>query len=281
MNFSETIGILRQRKWTLIPMLLLTVVLVVAAFVKTPALYEANSSLVLLAPTQVIGEAADTVVNPFLNFGGSQDTAAQVLQARMGDDLIAEALADQGVDGEWTFEIQGGGGPLGIITVQEDSSKAAIKSAGLIAASAQEQFVQMQVEAGSPAAQLISLKNLTTPNTTETVNKNKVRNAAAVGAAMLLLTLGLIFGLEGISRSRRRNTAPHSGADDSGATATGGRTEPAAESASDAAGSAPAWGSTPAARGQDVPPFSAWPAADDPSRTTDMAAATRSTTSRD
>jgi uncharacterized protein involved in exopolysaccharide biosynthesis len=206
MNLSETLGVARRRKWLLIPLVVLSVALSVAAFLVTPASYEAKSSLVLLAPTQVV-EGDTTPVNPFLNFGGSQDTAAQVLQVRMGDDQVHERLEDEGVTGEWTFEIEGSAGPLSVITVEEDSPKAAIRSAAIIAETAQEQFTDMQIQAGSPEAQLINLKAVTTPGTTKTITQARIRNAAAVLALGLALSIGLVFAVEGVSRSRRRAAA--------------------------------------------------------------------------
>ena len=125
MSMRDSLRILRRRWYVLVPGLLVGLVLTVAVFRATPPEFEATASLVVLSPTEVVGQQADGPINPFLNFGGSQDTAAQVLGVRMGDAKVLEELEKNGVKGDWKFEIQGTAGPLSLVTVTESAATGA------------------------------------------------------------------------------------------------------------------------------------------------------------
>lgn len=204
MSLQDAFRVLNRRRVFVVPLLLLTVGLATVAFAITPKQYEAVSSLVVLTPTEVPGAEVDGPVNPFLNFGGSQVTAAEVLAVRMGDATVLKQLEEAGVETDWTFEVQSETGPLALVTVLGPGVEEVTAATQEIVAAAQSQFNAIQLDAGSPESQLVRLDLVSSPAEPDAIIGNRLRNAIAVLGAGIVGTVLLAFAVEGISRSRSR-----------------------------------------------------------------------------
>ena len=207
MDLGDLGRVLRHRKILVSVLLMVTAVASVAGFTRSKVQYKTQASLVVLAPSKPVVPGSKSTdearsINPFLSFGGSQETAAQVLLVRMSDDAIGLKLEEAGVRGEWKFEIKGGSGPLIQVTATEASPDQARSSAGHILDAAGEQLTALQREAGSPDDQMIRMSVVNTPNTPEAVYDGKIRSTALVVALGLLLTIGVPMAVEGVARGR-------------------------------------------------------------------------------
>jgi hypothetical protein len=178
-------------------------------FMKVPLQYTSQAQLVVLSPTKPVVAGAATpseptpAVNPFLAFGGSQEVAAQVLLVRMSDDSVGRRLADDGVVGEWKFDIRGGSGPLLQITATEATPEQASASAEKIMTVATNEFARLQRDAGAPDDQQIRVSVVNVPSKAEPVFDGKIRTSVLVAALGLLAAIGVPLSIEGIARARR------------------------------------------------------------------------------
>ena len=148
-------------------LLCITVAASVGAFLKAPVTYQTEADMVVLASTRQVANGADAAtpdgsrtVNPFLSFGGSQGTAAQVLKVRMSDDTVGNQLKDEGVDDEWKFEVIG---DVIQITARGATPGQAIASAQHIIDAGTDQLGALQREAGSPDDQVLRASVVTAP----------------------------------------------------------------------------------------------------------------------
>jgi uncharacterized protein involved in exopolysaccharide biosynthesis len=205
MDFMATLRILVQRWYIVVPLLLLTVGGTVAAFSSAPPEYQTKASLVVLSPQTEVGIDPNVPkdVNAFLNFGGSQEVAAQVLQVRMSDTKLVERLESEGVGGSWTFEVQGGSGPLIDVVVTEETPERALASANRVLDLATSELADLQTEAGSPKPQLIRLSVVSSPSDPEQQYKKKIRAATVLAALGIAAALGATLATEGVLRGRR------------------------------------------------------------------------------
>ncbi len=213
MDLADVTRALKHHKVLVGTLISLTIVAAAFVFVHVPQRFKTTAALVVLSPTKPVvpgaksADEAVQTVNPFLSFGGSQETAAQVLQLRMSDDAVGHQLEDVGVRGVWTFEIKGGSGPLISVTATEATADAARASADHILATAADQFASLQREAGSPPDQMIRVSVVNTPAPPEPVYDDKIRTTALVAMLGLLATIAIPLAVEGASRARAARRA--------------------------------------------------------------------------
>jgi hypothetical protein len=223
MELAEVGRAVLKHKFIAGTLLAATVAGSVAGFVKTPTTYQTEASLVVLAPTKQVSTAPSPAgnaggvqtVNPFLSFGGSQETAAQVLMVRMSDDEVANELDGLGVNSQWKFEVKGGSGPVINVTATGATPDKALASAQHIVDTAMDQLTKLQNDAGSPQDQLIKASEVTTPSVPTRVYDTNLRVAVLIAALGLLLTIGIPNAIEGVKRGRARRGDPDAGSGES------------------------------------------------------------------
>ena len=209
MELADVGRALRAHKVLVTVLFLVTAAAAVATFTQARLSYQTKAAMVVLSPTKQVptgstsGSTPDRVINPFLNFGGSQETAAQVLTVRMSDDAVGLRLEEDGISGEWTFAVLGDSGSVIQVTATGPDAASSSESAEHILDSATEEFATLQREAGAPEDQLIRVAVVNTPSTPEPVYDTKIRMAVLVAALGCLLTLAIAMAIEGVRRGRR------------------------------------------------------------------------------
>jgi hypothetical protein len=208
MDLGEVGRIVLKHKVVAGILLVATVGAAAAAFMKAPLPYQTEAALVVLAPIKQVPTGPQTTddvartVNPFLNFGGSQETAAQVLVVRMSDDVVGQKLETAGVRSEWKFDIKGGAGPVIQVTATGSTAAQSEASAQQILAAATDQLATLQRDAGSPDDQMIRAAIVNTPSDPQPVYDTKIRLSLLVAALGLLLTVAVPLAIEGVKRAR-------------------------------------------------------------------------------
>jgi hypothetical protein len=250
MSLVALLAILRSRRWLVLGMGAAAVLAAAAVFLAVPLSYTATASMVVLSPTRPVtpgvamSEDDRPTANPYLLFGGSQATAAQVLNVRMTDDGVADEVARRGVSGDWKVEFQGATGPLLVVEATEATPAHAVASAAAVVDVATEQFAALQLDAGSPEEQVLQMAVVTVPADPSTEYQAKLRATVLVLGMGFGATVALPLALEGIAR---RRPAKSTGSDPDGA-----HDDPHPDRAHPDAGGAsrhPGGGGEPCARG--------------------------------
>ncbi len=118
MDLWSTLRVLLHRWYLTVPLVVLSVVLVVAVVGVKPADYKADATLVTLAPQQVNEQGQQTEANPFANLGGSQSVAAAIMQTRLNGPAFQQAMAAKGVQSTWLFVVGDSSSPILTVTVK-------------------------------------------------------------------------------------------------------------------------------------------------------------------
>jgi hypothetical protein len=200
----STLRVLLHRWYLTIPLLVLSVVLVVAVVGVKPADYKADATLVTLAPQQVNDQGQQTQANPFANLGGSQSVAAAIMQTRLNGPAFQQAMAAKGVQSTWLFVVGDSSSPILTVTVKGQSEAETLRSAKLLVKGANANLAELQVANGAPADQFIKFAVVSQPTTATAEFGSKVKSGGALGAVLIAMSCGLVFAIEGISRSRRQ-----------------------------------------------------------------------------
>jgi hypothetical protein len=212
MDLADIGRALRRHLLLSLCLVILTLMAAAAIFTEARLTYATKAAMVVLSPTKQVAtgsaaegddEVEERIVNPFLNFGGSQETAAQVLTVRMSDDAVGRRLEEDGLRDEWTFAVRGDSGSVIEITSTGPDPATASASADLILAAAADEFATLQREAGAPDDQLIRIAVVNTPSDPEPVYDAKIRMAVMVGALGALLTVSVVMVTDSLGRARR------------------------------------------------------------------------------
>ena len=200
MDVSGSLHTLR-RHWVLTTLLvLLTLLMAEAAWVKIPGPYQSQSQVALLASQQASQPNGN---NPYLTFDGSLVTTADIVRREVLDPRIVTALAARGFTD--SYEVQND--PLGIGPVLDiivtGSSKASVEATqSAVTAEVQTELQQLQ-QGILPKNQITSMVVSSNPHASLLVSK-KARPLVAVLAFGLILTLA-IPQIVDAATSRRRN----------------------------------------------------------------------------
>jgi hypothetical protein len=201
----STLRVLLHRWYLTFPLVVLSLVLVVALVGVKPADYKADATLVTLAPQTVNGEGKQSEDNPFANLGGSQSVAAAIMQTRLNGPAFEQEMAAAGVQSTWLFVVGDSSSPILTVTVKGPTEAETLRSAKLLVKGANENIAQLQVDYGvSSVDQFIKFAVVSQPTTATAEYGSKVKSGGALGAVLIALSCGLVFAIEGFSRSRRQ-----------------------------------------------------------------------------
>jgi hypothetical protein len=200
----STLRVLLHRWYLTIPLVVLSLVLVVAVVGVKPADYKADATLVTLAPQTVNDKGLPTESNPFANLGGSQSVAASIMQTRLNGPAFQQAMAAKGVRSNWLFVVGDSSSPILTMTVKGKTEAETLRAAKLLVKGANTNLAELQVANGAPADQFIKFAVVSQPTTATAEYGSKVKSGGALGAVLIALSCGLVFAIEGFSRSRRQ-----------------------------------------------------------------------------
>jgi capsular polysaccharide biosynthesis protein len=203
MDLWKTLRILVRRWPVVLVMCAVTAAGLAASFRAVPPTYTANSTLLLLMPPWSGADGDREPTNPYLSFGGSLVTTAQVMVAAMNQDSMVEALQREGARA--AFEVQpdpwGESPTLTIVASDKDPNKASV-TLGKVVEATKRELASRQETAGAPKELRILAQQVIAPGTPSLVRSAQMRAAAAVGALGLVLTILLAVAVEGFIRNR-------------------------------------------------------------------------------
>lgn len=206
MDLWKTLRILVRRWPVVLVMFTVTVAGLAATFRAVPPTYTANSTLLLLMPPWSGADGKREAANPYLSFGGSLVTTAQVMVAAMNQDSMVEALQLDGARS--AYEVQpdpwGESPTLAISASDKDPNKASL-TLGKVVDATKRELASRQEAAGAPAQLRIVAQQVIAPGNPTLVRSDQMRAAAAVGAFGLVLTILLAVAVEGFLRNRATN----------------------------------------------------------------------------
>jgi hypothetical protein len=199
---------LMARHWRVtVPAAVLTVMLVVAAFMLKSPSYTAGASVVLFSPPAVPSAednpdvAPATGDNPFIRYGDLAVVADIVARKMNGDDVKAELKAE-GVTGYTVVANRLTRGPVIDVTGFGPDPAAAIGSAKATVTKFDSVLKELQQAEGADPAYLITSAPVEPPDTAHAQVGSTLRTAIALLAVGGLGTLALAVAAEAFTRRR-------------------------------------------------------------------------------
>ncbi len=207
MDLFSTLRVVLRRWYLAVPLVFLCVATTYVAIGTSPAGYKTNASLLLLSPTTRLTPTGTGTANPYLQFGGTQTAVADVLVTSIGGAKSRRVLAAGGVVGDWNLARTGTDAPLIKVEVTAATSAAATQSAKTIVKTVEQRLLKLQVDAGSPPDQLITVAVIDAADRAAGQYGSTYRAAGALLVVLLGLSFGAIFAIEGAVRARRAEVA--------------------------------------------------------------------------
>jgi uncharacterized protein involved in exopolysaccharide biosynthesis len=205
MDFAEAFHVIRRRWRVAVPVLVLTVIAVVAAYVGRPMTYQSTAQLSLIAN----GVMADQPVNgnnPYVAVGNLNPLAA-ILAGDLSSDQAAQQLKELGMTNGFTAAVPAfAAGPFVSLTVTGHSSRAVRDSMPIVISFAQRRLRQLQEADSVPTADLIQAIVISPASNPQAVRKSKIELVAGLAIAGLVLLVLLSFAAEG--RALRQAESP-------------------------------------------------------------------------
>ncbi len=190
------------RRWYLVVPIVIASLLGSAYFWETaPSTYEATGTLLLKNPTGIDDETARE--NPYLGYGGLY-VPGKVATDVVGARDYRLRLAEVGVNPTYELVVDTTTqAPIVFVRVEGATESEAVGSVAAVISAVQSALKDRQAETGAPEASWVTTEVLTAPPDATPLYSSKLRGVAAILAVGGLLTLGLVFGVEGVVRRRR------------------------------------------------------------------------------
>jgi hypothetical protein len=199
MDLSSTLRVLAKRWYLTIPVVALSLAVAYSYYNAKPADYKADSSMLILAPA--VGS------NPYREIGGSQTAAAEVLTTSLNSQAFAERLKADGAAGQYSVALVGGDAPIIKVEATAPTAAEAVNTAKKVVSVSIERLRSLQVDAGSPTAELMTLSVIDAVGTAEADHGSAIKAAGALLVVLLALSLASVYGFEALARSRRSRRA--------------------------------------------------------------------------
>lgn len=239
MTFLRTL----VRRWKVTALgIALTGVLALGAFVAVQPKYRSEGTLVLLGPKTLPNEekpdGPPLARNPLLDLGGLS-VVTEVMTQRMTDEAVVKRLVAQGASPD--FEVQQNletRSPLLVVIADASTPAQAEHTLDVVFNGISTELLAIQRQDGAVGAdQMIRASTLRKDAHAVARQGSRTRAVAAATVVGILLTLGAVFGLEGLTRARALWSAVAEPPEDPGAEVpTGGESGAAPEPPSHVAG---------------------------------------------
>jgi hypothetical protein len=207
MDFAEAFRVI-WRHWRLaVPVLVLTVIGVVAVYVGWPTTYQSTAQLGLIANRYMADQPANGN-NPYVAVSALGPLAG-ILVGELSSDQAAQQLKELGMTNGFTAAVPAfAAGPFVSLTVTGPNSRAVQHSMPIVISFAQQRLQQLQDSGsvGLPPAALIQAIVISPASSPQPVLKRKTELMVGVAILGLFVLLLLSFGAEG--RALRRAESP-------------------------------------------------------------------------
>jgi hypothetical protein len=206
MDLGDILRVIGKRWYIMLPMVLVTVAVTVAAYFQLPMKYESTSQISLLSPQQQASGTFRGQSNPFLIFDTSLTSTADLLSRSLGSDSSIKELKARGVTEEYTAKLADfAQGPFIQLTVTGTDKAHVLASTNTVTSFARDRLRQIQQQNGVPADNMIQTTVLIPPQPPAPLVKSKLQIVLALLAAGLVTAFMATFVTEGLSRSRSRS----------------------------------------------------------------------------
>ncbi len=206
MDVLSFLRVLVRRWYLVLPIALASLAGAAWFWDAAPSTYEATGTLLLKNPTGITDEIARE--NPYLGYGGLY-VPGKVATDVVGARDYRERLAEVGV--EPTYELlvdTTTQAPIIFVRVEGPTEPDAVGSVAAVLTAVQSALEQRQAETGAPEESFVTTEILTAPPDATPLYSSKLRGVGAILAVGALLTLGLVFAVEGVVRRRRAARDP-------------------------------------------------------------------------
>jgi hypothetical protein len=204
MEFWITIGRLLQRKWVVIPAVLVAFALGALAYLGTPKTYVSSTTMVLTTTeyggTQSRDPAAPTALtNPLLNFNDSlRTTSAILIQTMTTKDVAAELGARPPTklvvdDGRSNPQLLGLNGPFLFVLVQSTSPDEAARIVVEAQKLMRQKLKQWQDSLGAPKTTFVGLVDVVPPSAPEADRGRAIKLGLMASIFGFVLSLGVAY----------------------------------------------------------------------------------------
>jgi hypothetical protein len=202
-DFVASVRVLLRRWYVVVPMLLLTVVGCVAAWLLIAPTYVLKASVLFLNPA--IATDPDTGVrNPYVDFG-NLTIPARVVSDVMAQGHVREELVDQGAAPTYEVALEGSVSPLLMVNVQADSEAQALLTGELVVQRIGAELQRRQQALNAPPVTYITPEVISPPVEAHPTYASHLRAIAGILGLGGLLSVSAAFLVEAAFSSRRRD----------------------------------------------------------------------------
>ena len=218
MDLLSIIRAIWRRKAAAIPVVLLTLVGAFYVLEVKPPVYQASSSLLVLAapgPPTASQIAADPRLkkinpnNPYVSYGNLTvvaDSVVELVTNNANQAALISAGANPGY--ELTLSTAVGNPPIIQITGIGSTAQQAIVTASVVTRAAQTQLYKLQKEEGVNKLYMIKSVELARPSTAQLSSSGKLRSLIAVLAVGAILLFVVISTTDALARRRNGQSPP-------------------------------------------------------------------------
>lgn len=190
------------RRWQVVVVGTVALVAAAAAVVHyVPTQYQASGQLLLVLPADATGKKTPT--NPYLNLQTGLDTVAALTATSVTSKDAARALAAAGYKATYAAAVNPGTGPLIVVTAKSADPAEALATRDAVIRRIDADLATLQRGANVPPSQLITSRPVNVPTNADVLAGSKIRALTVITGGIVLLTLMVAFGWEGLVNRRR------------------------------------------------------------------------------
>lgn len=208
MYFSDLIAVLRRRWRIFLAGFLLAGLASAGVLMYVPAQYQASGNVLFLLPAKT----ATGPMNPYLNLQSGLNVAASLVGGVVTTLGTQQEVVASGFTSQYAVAQSPDGVPLLSVSAEDTDPDMAVKTVAEVIRHIDFQLNQMQVDAGAPTGQFMTIKEFSVTPTAQVVSGSKTR---ALGVALAVIVLGtalVAFSVDGSRHrkdSRLRSAAEH------------------------------------------------------------------------
>lgn len=200
MYFSDLIAVLRRRWRIFLAGFLLAGLASAGVLMYVPAQYQASGNVLFLLPAKT----ATGSINPYLNLQSGLSVAASLVGGVVTTPETQQEVVASGFTSQYAVAQSPNGVPLLSVSAEDTDPDMAVKTVAEVIRRIDSQLNQMQVDAGAPTGQFMTIKEFSVTPTAQVLHGSKLR---ALGVALAVLVLGTALVAFSVDGSRRRKEA--------------------------------------------------------------------------
>ena len=200
MKLADIPKVMLRRWYVTVVGVMVTLGLLIAAFVLFPASQQVNSRILLLPPKSTVGVRG----NPYLGLGGLKQPVDVLVRALTSQEAALEVeqrwpSATYLVEPDYTTN-----GPILVITVEDSNPKVALDATTYLLDQAPKTLDALQAGLGSDPTHGLPSTVITRDAVPEPVRKSQMRALVVALGAGVTLTALAAAAVDGLLRQRRR-----------------------------------------------------------------------------